>query len=62
MGCTTSPVSGAATQSNGSVFMSAPRVWKIRLALAFWSANPNWMPRKPKHMFQICQKLSVGLF
>src|SRR6478672_2795290 len=26
--------------------------------LAICSAQPNWMPRKPKHMFQICQKLS----
>ena len=24
-------------------------------------AKPNWMPRKPKHMFQICQNDSVGL-
>ena len=28
----------------------------MRLTLAFCSAKPNWMPRKPKHMFQICQK------
>ena len=28
--------------------------------LAICSAQPNWMPRKPKVMFQICQKLSGG--
>ena len=33
----------------------------MRLTLAFCSAKPNWMPRKPKHMFQICQNESVGL-
>src|SRR5262245_42969352 len=27
---------------------------------AIWSAHPNWMPRKPKLMFQICQKLRRG--
>src|SRR6185295_7505462 len=32
----------------------------MALMLAIWSAQPNWMPRKPKHMFQICQKLSGG--
>jgi hypothetical protein len=32
----------------------------MRLTLAFWSAKPNWMPRKPKHMFQICQNDSAG--
>ena len=28
--------------------------------LAIWSPQPNWMPRKPKLMFQICQKESWG--
>ena len=41
--------------------MLAPSVWKMRLTFAFCSAKPNWMPRKPKHMFQICQNDSVGL-
>ena len=41
--------------------MLAPSVWKMRLTLAFCSAKPNWMPRKPKHMFQICQNDSCGL-
>src|SRR5690606_24857152 len=41
--------------------ISAPSVWKMRLTLAFCRANPNWMPRKPKHMFQICQNDSCGL-
>ena len=40
--------------------MLAPSVWKMRLTLAFCSAKPNWMPRKPKHMFQICQNDSAG--
>src|ERR1043166_9000823 len=30
------------------------------LMLAIWSPQPNWMPRKPKLMFQICQKLRRG--
>src|SRR5215468_10579646 len=38
----------------------APSVWKMRLTFAFCSAKPNWMPMKPKHMFQICQKLRRG--
>jgi hypothetical protein len=25
------------------------------------SAKPNWMPRKPNDMFQICQNESAGL-
>ena len=37
-----------------------PSVWKMRLTLAFCNAKPNWMPRKPKHMFQICQNDSAG--
>ena len=52
-GCTSRPVSGADLQHRDRV-MLAPSVWKMRLTLAFCSANPNWMP-KPKHMFQICQ-------
>src|SRR6185437_9656094 len=42
--------------------MSAPSVWKMRLTSAVCSANPNWMPRNPKHMFQICQNESSGLW
>src|SRR5690348_6745331 len=38
----------------------APSVSKIRLTFAFWRANPNWMPRNPKLMFQICQYERVG--
>ena len=33
----------------------------MRLTFAFCRAKPNWIPRKPKHMFQICQNVSVGL-
>ena len=32
----------------------------MALMLAICSAQPNWMPRKPKLMFQICQKLRRG--
>ena len=34
----------------------------MALMLAICSAQPNWMPRKPKLMFQICQKLRCGLW
>src|ERR1035437_589538 len=33
----------------------------MALMLAIWRPHPNWMPKKPKLMFQICQKLSRGL-
>src|SRR6266700_1671353 len=32
----------------------------MALMLAICSAQPNWMPRKPKLMFQICEKLRGG--
>ena len=32
----------------------------MRLTFAFCNAKPIWIPRNPKHMFQICQKLSIG--
>src|SRR5690348_16985333 len=60
-GWTMRPVSGAAIHSAGIASTPAPRVWKIRLTLAFCSAKPNWIPRNPKHMFQICQNDSAGL-
>src|SRR6185295_17408274 len=61
MGCTISPVSGAAIQRIGICSTCAPSVWKMRLTLAFCSAKPNWIPRNPKHMFQICQNDTCGL-
>src|SRR6266545_3509496 len=33
----------------------------MALMFAICSPQPNWMPRKPKLMFQICQKLRRGL-
>ena len=33
----------------------------MALMLAICRPQPNWMPRKPKLMFQICQKLRSGL-
>nr|GFB83762.1 hypothetical protein [Tanacetum cinerariifolium] len=61
MGCTSRPVVGAAIQRNANLSSCAPIVSKMRLMLPFCSAKPNWIPRKPKLMFQICQKLSRGL-
>src|SRR6266403_1269345 len=61
IGCTNSPVSGAATHSSGTCSSPAPSVWNMRLTLAFCSAKPNCRPRNPKHMFQICQNDRCGL-
>ena len=33
----------------------------MALMLAICNPQPNWMPRKPKLMFQICQKVRGGL-
>jgi hypothetical protein len=33
----------------------------MALMLAICRPQPNWMPRKPKLIFQICQKLRSGL-
>src|SRR5215469_15525445 len=32
----------------------------MALMFAICRPQPNWMPRKPKLMFQICQKLRCG--
>src|ERR1043166_4080917 len=32
----------------------------MALMFAICRPQPNWMPRKPKLMFQICQKASLG--
>src|SRR5260221_10138233 len=33
----------------------------MALMFAIWRPQPNWIPRNPKLMFQICQKASLGL-
>ena len=60
LGRSTTTVRGGC-QSIGMSSTFAPSVSKIRLTLAFCSAKPIWMPRNPKLMFQISQKLSLGL-
>ena len=54
------PVSGAAIHNTGMSSTPAPSVWKMRLMFEFCRANANWMPTKPKHMFQICQNPARG--
>src|SRR3954451_10562916 len=61
MGCTRSPLSGAAIHNSGTWSRLAPRDWKMRLTLAFCRPKANCRPRKPKHMFQICQNDTNGL-
>src|SRR5688500_5952621 len=61
IGCTTRPVTGAASQNRASWSGSAPSVEKMRLVLAFCSAKPNWIPKKPKLMFHSCQNDRRGL-
>ena len=60
MGWTIRPVSGAATHNIGMSSTRAPSVSKILLTLEFCRAKPNWIPRNPKLMFQICQNVSGG--
>lgn len=62
MGCTINPVMGAAIHRMGISSTLAPNVSKIRLTFAFCRAKPNWIPRKPKLMFQISQKESRLFF
>ena len=56
-----------------AIFGPLARVWfglsrflgsivsKILLTFAFCRANPNCIPKNPKLIFQICQKLNFGL-
>ena len=48
IGCTISPVSGAATHNAGRSSREAPTVWKMRLMFEFCRTKPIWMPKKPK--------------
>src|SRR5207302_7820565 len=61
MGWTIKPVNGAANQSNGTASGLAPSRSYTADMLASCSPQPNWMPRKPKLMLNICQKFSRGL-
>src|SRR5689334_6367415 len=54
------PVMGPARNSSGTLSSDAPRFWKIRVAFACGNANPNWIPKAPRQMLQICQAESWG--
>lgn len=59
-GWTRSPVRGAAIHKAGRSSRLAPSDWKTRLMLAFWSANPIWIPKKPNEMFHSPAQLWRG--
>jgi hypothetical protein len=61
MGCTIMPVNGAASQNHDRCSTSAPKIPRMREAFPFCKAKPNWIPKKPKLMFQICQNDKRGL-
>ena len=52
------PMRGGSIQKKLSWWGSAPRVAKILLMFALWSAYAIWTPKNPKLRFHICQKLS----
>lgn len=54
------PVMGATSQNHERCSTGAPKLSNMREALPFCKAKPNCMPIKPKLMFHICQKLSLG--
>lgn len=61
IGCISRLVSGVVIYSLGMVFIGVFSVLKMWLVLVFCSVKLNWMLRKLKYMFQICQNDSVGL-
>jgi hypothetical protein len=60
MGCTIRPAIGAASQKRLRSWGSAPMAERILLVLAFCREYPICTPKKPKLIFQICQKLRRG--
>jgi hypothetical protein len=54
------PVKGATNQNQDNSCTSAPKFCKILEAFPFCRANPNWMPKNPKLMENICQKFILG--